>query len=130
MCLISHPDNHNKMTAKADIQDRRKRLDIRPASVVYATSQLLIGQLQPFFDEDGAAIPEARDDFVVGYVMHMTQLVLTRRQYFAGDAGNENPHIVAKLVLEDLCGSRPRAAAVERAGAGVDAGRARRPTVR
>lgn len=96
------------MTAKADLRAPRRSSDIRPASVVYAISQLLITQLRPFFDEDGAAIPEARDDFVVGYALRMSELVLTRRQYFAGGAPKEDPRIVGKLVLEGIFGERDR----------------------
>lgn len=105
-------DNQNKMTAKADLRAPRRPSDARPASVVYAISQLLITQLSPFFDEDGAAIPEARDDFVVGYALQMSELVLARRQYFAGFRGGlskDDPNSIAKLVLDDLFGQRDRA---------------------
>jgi hypothetical protein len=95
------------MTAKGDIREACKRSGVRPASVIYAISQLVLTQLEPFFDEDGAAIPEARDDFTVGYVTQMAQLVLARR-YVASGASKEDPRIVAKLVLEGLFGQRDR----------------------
>ena len=77
--------------------------DEKPPSVVYVVNRLLWAQLRDFFDEDGRAIPEARDDFVLGYLVRMTALVLEQRVRGGYALGRgQSLDSVAMLVIEDL----------------------------
>jgi hypothetical protein len=77
--------------------------DTKPPSVVYVVNRILWAQLREFFDEDGRAIPEARDDFVLGYLSRMTALVLDRRARAGYSLGRgQSLDSVVLLVIEDL----------------------------